>query len=324
LLLLLVALPAAVQGGVKGDLNDDGAVDLGDAVILVRVVSGDFDPSSLDPEDVADVAPIISAVSCGDGNIDLADALLMLRALEGNDVDTDGLATQGENAIGTSPFLADTDADGHTDPDDPDPLVFSPPAVPEQLRIFDSASSVLLTWELPSGEVSYYVIHRYGTNGEYTFFVVDAAMLSYVDSAVESGVVYRYWIEAVNSRGQEGEFVNCDITDPENLTLWLTGALGSIPNPWFSASAAGSTVTLNWEESPEATVTGYKIYSSTTAVPLGQTGDLALQDTVPGKTTTTHQLPGFSPGTHYFRVTAYSATDESGLASAKQVAVVVD
>lgn len=322
-ILILLCLPVAILAGVKGDLTDDGRVDSADALLLSRILRGDLDPSTLSPEDVADVYPILNATACGDGAETLHDLLLMLRALRGEDVDADGLERDDETILGTSPFLADTDADGHLDPSDPAPLVPTPPNLPSNRRVFDGPSDVDLTWSAGSG-VDHYVVHRYGTDGSYEYFVLDGAALSFTDAQAQPGVVYRYWVQGVNGLGQEGAFVDCDITDPSNTTPWLTGALGPFPNPPFDANTSGTTVTFTWTESSEPSVTGYRIYSSTSPVPLGQTGDLALVATVPGKATTSHPLPGVSPGTHYFRMTAFSATEESGLASAEQEAVVVN
>jgi len=323
LLFALVVIPWIARGGVKGDLNDDGVVDAADAMLLIRIVGGDLDPGTLDPADVADVAPIVGGVG-GNDEINSADVLIMLRALV-EDVDTDTLQTPGENAIGTSPFLADTDDDGHTDPFDPDPLLTSPPFIPTNLRILDGTGNVTLTWTTPSGNVDHYLIHRYGSDGNYTFFTADAAAQSFVDTTAAPGVVHFYWIQAVNPPGQEGEFVQCG-TGPGNLKSWLTGGLGPLPNPWFTVSVTGTTATLSWEQSPVGTVTGYKIYSSTSAIPLGSITGLSLADTVNGLTTTTRQLTGLSSGTHYFRITAFSSSPltEGNLASARQVAVVVN
>lgn len=321
LLLALVATPWIARGGVKGDLNDDGVVDVADALLLVRIVEGSLDPGTLDPDDVADVAPIVGGVG-GNGTIDTADALLMLRCLQ-QDVDTDGLATPGENTLGTSPFLADTDDDGHIDPIDPDPLITSPPFVPPNLRVFDGTGNVTLTWTMPSGEISHYLIHRYGSDGKYDFFTADASAQQFVDTTAAVGVVHFYWIQAVSPRGQQAAFVQCGI-GPGTPNQWLTGGLGPLPNPWFTVNVTGNTATFNWEQSPVGSVTGYKIYGATTAVPLGTQAGLNEAANVSGLTTTTHQLGGLSAGTHYFRIIAYSGTAQGNLASARQVAVVVN
>jgi hypothetical protein len=168
------------------------------------------------------------------------------------------------------------------------------------------------------------VIHRYGNDGEYEFFTAPSNQVSFVDTTAASGVVYFYWIQAVNRYGQEAQFVNCGVSDPGNTRPWITGGLGPIPNPFFTATSGSGTVTLAWEQSPEPSVTGYKIWSSTSAVPLGSTTGLSLAETVNGLTTTSHQLTNLSPGTHYFRITAFTGSSQSNLASARQVVVVVN
>jgi hypothetical protein len=136
--------------------------------------------------------------------------------------------------------------------------------------------------------------------------------------------VYFYWIQAVNRYGQEAQFVNCSISDPGNTRPWITGGLGPIPNPFFTATGGSGTASLTWEQSTEPSVTGYKIWSSTSAVPLGSTTGFSPPVTVNGLTTTSHQLTNLSAGTYYLRITAFSSSVDSNLASARQVVVVVN
>jgi hypothetical protein len=186
-------------------------------------------------------------------------------------------------------------------------------------------NDVTVTWEVPAGEVCLYRLHRYGTDGNYEFATIDAVETSYVDTDVLQDPVYFYWLQAVNCRGQEAEFVDCDFTDPENQALWLTGAKGPIPNPWFSAVGSTGQIELSWEESTDPAVTGYKVWLSTTPVRLGETTGLVLQATVNGRENTSHTITELGAGTHYVRVTAFSSNPvaESRLDSARQLAVEV-
>jgi hypothetical protein len=321
-LLVLALAPQAGHARVKGDLNDDGLVDSGDALLLVRIAKGEIAPSSLGPDAILDVGPVVNGVG-GDQNIDLADALCMLQAMS-TDVDADTLLTPSENAIGTSPFLADTDIDGWSDPTDPQPLVVTAPSIPFDPRVFDGPTNVSLNWNPPNGDVDHYLIHRYGNDGTYEFFTASSGQTPFVDTTASSGVVYRYWIQAVNRYGQEAQFVNCSISDPGNTRPWITGGLGPIPNPFFTATGGPGTISLAWEQSPEPSVTGYKIWTSTSSVPLGTTAGLTLAATAPGGGTTAHQLSDLTSGLHYVRITAVSALAESSLASAKQLVVAVN
>jgi hypothetical protein len=306
----------AAHGQVKGDVNEDGRFDGGDAAVLGRYFAGAV---AID-EILADVAPIVDGVG-GDFALRSNDLVVMLRAAVGHDVDEDGLVTEGENALGTSPFLADTDGDGHIDPEDPHPLELDPPGVPKNQRVVDGPTGVTLTWTTPAGQTDMYIIHRYGSNGEYTFFVVTGDLESFVDTTAEPGVVYFYSIQPIHPTGLEGAVVNCDVTDPANPNPWLTGTIGPFANPHFTASASPGEVTLTWEQSTEPSVIGYRIYRSSVAVPLGSTAGLSLEQTVNGAGNTSAEITGLSTGKHYFRITAFSASTESLLASARQVVV---
>jgi hypothetical protein len=296
---------------IKGDVNSDGTFDTGDVVLMSRRAGGWVGPGTPFDEDAADL---------GAGDY-VQGLLLMFRALKGEDVDGDGLATREENAIGTSCFSNDTDGDGWLDSEDPHPLELDPPGPPRDVRVIDGPSGIALTWLSPPGQTGSYLIHRYGSDGEYTFFTVDGSAVSFVDTTAQPGVVYFYWIQPLHPNGLEGAMVNCDVTDPANQQLWLTGALGTLPNPHFTASAAPGEVTLTWEASTDPSVIGYRIYRSAVAVPLGSTAGLQLEQTASGAGTTSAVVSNLSAGKHYFRITAFSGTAESLLASAKQVVV---
>lgn len=317
-----MVLPLAATAQVKGDLNEDGLVDISDGTMLSRIVAGHLSPTVLSDQTLADVAPIVSGVG-GDGVLTIADAVVMLRALSEFDVDGDGLNRTGENLIGSSPFLADTDGDGILDPDDPNPTIPGPPGQPDDLRIFDGSGNVTITFSTPAGPLGSYLIHRYGSNGEYAYFTAEGTATSFVDDTAAGGTVYFYWIQPVSPVGEEGNFVDCDITDPANASLWLTGAIGQVPNPFFTATVNGSNVDLAWEQSGASGVVGYRVYQSATPVPLGSTTGLNLVHTANGIGTTGHTRTGLASGTYYFRITAFTTTIESRLDSAKQVVVVV-
>jgi hypothetical protein len=316
---LFVAVSAAAHADVKGDLNGDGRVDSADGAIETRIVGGWIALGSLPTPSHADVAPIVGGIG-GDGTVDVADAALMLRALGDFDVDGDTLLTSAENAIGSSPFLRDTDGDGIDDNEDPTPAGGGGSILPGP-RIFDGPTSVSVSWVAPPTPVGHYIVHRYGTNGEYTFFIVDAPATSFSDTTAAPGDVYFYFVQAVDLLGNEGEFVNCDLTDPGNTSPWLTGAIGPIPNPHFIATPGIGQALLSWEESAAPGVIGYRIYRSPTLVPLGSTTGLQLEQTITSPTITEATVNGLASGKHYFRLTAFTSNTESLLESAKQVVV---
>ena len=99
-----------------GDLNRDGRLDAGDALLAVRIAQGDLVPS---PEQLerGDVAPLELAPE-SPSEVNVGDLLLILRAVQGADVDGDGLATAQELGAGASPFREDSDRDGVSDPEE--------------------------------------------------------------------------------------------------------------------------------------------------------------------------------------------------------------
>jgi RHS repeat-associated protein len=99
-----------------GDLTQDGRLDGADVLRAMRIARGEIAPSSTD-RDHGDVAPL-NAGPESPPKIDAADVALLLRGARNEDVDHDGLNTDEEFAVGTSPFRADTDGDGLNDGDE--------------------------------------------------------------------------------------------------------------------------------------------------------------------------------------------------------------
>jgi alpha-tubulin suppressor-like RCC1 family protein len=66
----------------KGDLTQNGAVDIGDALRALRIIVG-FVPQTADDLILGDVTPLINGDIVPDGRIDLTDALQILRKIVG-------------------------------------------------------------------------------------------------------------------------------------------------------------------------------------------------------------------------------------------------
>jgi len=110
-----------------GDLNRDRRLDAADALLAWEIARG-ARVATLDELARGDVAPLGAAPE-SPSEIDPGDVAVLWRALAGTDVDGDGLASDEELALGTSPFSSDSDGDGRsdarervdgTDPTDPD------------------------------------------------------------------------------------------------------------------------------------------------------------------------------------------------------------
>ena len=66
----------------SGDINGDGIVDIGDALLALKFAVGQLQPTL--PELArGDVAPLVNGISIGDGKIDIEDAVLILRKAVG-------------------------------------------------------------------------------------------------------------------------------------------------------------------------------------------------------------------------------------------------
>lgn len=312
---------AAARPG-DGDLDGNGSFGPADARIAIRFLRSEVQPSSVQLVR-GDVAPV-GHTPAFPGSIDPGDVLLMLRAMTNADVDGDSLGTVAENALGTSPFLADTDGDGSLDATDPQPLVASGPGVPTNVRVVDAPGGVSLNWGSSGAPPAVYRVHRYGTDGKYSFIDLPGSSLGYVDPSAPSSGVSFYWVQAVNGLGQEGAFVDCNVADPANGRLWLTGKPGPLPNPHSGATGGAGTIQVLWEASNETAVVGYHVWIASVVVPLGATAGFSQTATVTGRTSTAHAISSLAPGLYSVRVTAFSAANESHLASAKQLTIRVD
>jgi RHS repeat-associated protein len=106
------ALPALAAH--KGDVREDGVLDLADPLLVLRALAGSWALTGAQ-SDAADVAPMADGMPVGNDRLDTGDAALLLHAANGADVDGDGLAPADEAAAGTSALLRDSDGDGTPD-----------------------------------------------------------------------------------------------------------------------------------------------------------------------------------------------------------------
>ena len=93
-------------------MTNDNRVDAADLMLLLRHVN-DGVVLPVDPS-VGDVAPWSSG-ALGDGARNSANVLVLTRGISEPDLDGDGLSPRLEALVGTSPLVADSDADGTPD-----------------------------------------------------------------------------------------------------------------------------------------------------------------------------------------------------------------
>jgi protein-arginine kinase activator protein McsA len=97
LLLVVVMATPIMAAPVKGDVNGDGVVDLGDVILALRIALNVTTPTA-DQIAAADVAPVIGwGQPVGDGKVTIADAARILRVVVGF-IPPTGLASQPTGA----------------------------------------------------------------------------------------------------------------------------------------------------------------------------------------------------------------------------------
>lgn len=109
-----------------GDLNDDGAIDIEDVRLMIKVLKGEISVDGLTLE-LVDIAPIADRDLDAKAN----DLSVLMRAIVIDDFDGDGRDNNVELTadLGENPFLADTDGDGLNDGEEQ--TYNTKPAVPD-------------------------------------------------------------------------------------------------------------------------------------------------------------------------------------------------
>jgi len=110
---------APVGEAARGDVREDGALDAGDELLILRALRGETTLSATQRE-AADLAPfsVASGEPVGDGAVGVEDLAVLARVLANQDVDGDGLAPGVERGLGLWPLLRDSDGNGVSDGDE--------------------------------------------------------------------------------------------------------------------------------------------------------------------------------------------------------------
>lgn len=132
------------------------------------------------------------------------------------------------------------------------------PAAPLNLTAGGADSVVNLDWSTsPEQQVTGYEVYRStSSDGSGAILVGSPTVSHYSDTTAVNGQTYYYYVIAVDSIGQ---------SDPSNIaSATPMPPLPSAPANLTAASGpAVGEITLNWSDSPEADVTGYQIWRST-------------------------------------------------------------
>ncbi len=171
------------------------------------------------------------------------------------------------------------------------------PAAPESFTATLARGAVALSWTAPltGGPVSGYRLWRQQDDAAFAPLGADlaAAALTYTDSTVQHGHVYRYWLQALADPGP-------GLPSPTVALAVMATPAAPAAVPTVNVAATSRTLQLDWTRAATGGLpSGYRLQWRRG----GTTDDFQTVE-VPG---TTHTLVDLIPGTAYeFQVTAFN------------------
>jgi fibronectin type 3 domain-containing protein len=164
---------------------------------------------------------------------------------------------------------------------------------PTNLKAVGSTGKVSLTWNAPSGAVTFNVYRSLSSNGEGNVaYITGLSKPSFTDTNLAAGTQYFYKVTAVDAGGESAKSAEANATTittaPTNVTA--TGGNGFIILAWSGVSGA----------------TSYNIYRGTT--PGGEGATPYMANVTDTSLTDTGVTAG---GTYYYQITALDVTGES-------------
>ena len=200
-----------------------------------------------------------------------------------------------------------------------------PQISPAGLSATASHDQVVLTWDDPGDDsiTGYVILRRNRENdvgGEFSVLVPDtgSAATTYTDDTVVAETTYTYRVKAINEHGvsERSRWFHIDIPAAPERPDKPTG---------LSATASHDSVTLNWDDPGDDTITGYVILRRVRENDVGgefsvlvpDTGSAATtytDDTVVAETTYTYRVKainehGVSPRSRWFHIDTPAAPE---------------
>lgn len=168
----------------------------------------------------------------------------------------------------------------------------TPPSAPANLRVTSNTSGeVDVAWDASTDNlaVSEYHIYRGGAQ----IGIVPAGSLTYQDTTVAPSTSYSYTVRAFDAAGNSsGDSNAVSVTTP------AVQAAPAAPTD-LSATASGSSVTLNWTASVTPSVSGYNIYRGPqggTLVKINSSGSTPFTDSPVGAGTYDYAVTAVATG----------------------------
>jgi fibronectin type 3 domain-containing protein len=203
------------------------------------------------------------------------------------------------NGLGYYYVITAVNTEGQSDPSaEVSAVPVTSPSSVESLQATAGDTSVRLTWSAPlddgGSSVTSYNIYRSNDEVRPSGTLTSATGTSYDDTALTNGVVYHYWVSAVNAVG-EGTMSAMVSSTPQTTPgapQGLTAELGT------------GRVYLNWTAPSDfggGTITGYKVYRGTDSANLALlttqagTGTSYVDTTVQGGRTYWYQVSALNP-----------------------------
>jgi fibronectin type 3 domain-containing protein len=165
-----------------------------------------------------------------------------------------------------------------------------------------SSDSISVSWNPVRGAIGYYVYRAESASGPYSWLVSDTTATICTDrEGLSPATIYYYKVSAYNSAGESSK--SSYVYDK---TLDIEPPVPAIPTGVTAEAQSSSSIYIKWNSVSGAS--GYKIYRAASA-----SGDYShlVRDT----TATICTDSGLSPGTYYYKVSAYNSAGESSQSS---------
>ena len=148
-------------------------------------------------------------------------------------------------------------------------LPVEPPlATPQDLKVQNQPQGIAISWR---GSAAKYVLYR-AVGNEPPALLGDTDHQEWLDSSIEFGTRYRYYVQAV-----AGELRQSDVAGPREITPQDDFA-PAVPSG-LTVDLGTNTVELSWERNTEPTFQGYNVYRSADGGPFEKIAPLITAPT---------------------------------------------
>jgi fibronectin type 3 domain-containing protein len=163
-----------------------------------------------------------------------------------------------------------------------------------------SSSSISVSWDQVSGADLYYIYRAASPDGDYDL-IGRSSTSSYTDEYLLPSTMYYYKVSALNSEGESDRSSYTSVA-----TLAAQPTVPAAPTGVTATTQSSSSIFVSWDHVSGAS--GYYVYRSTSF----SSGYVRISSLVSG---TSYPDTGLSPGTYYYKVSAWNGAEESSQSS---------